>query len=205
MTEPQRIKAWEGKGMTLWSCDDGLKHAWVELESTIDGTTTTVRLTREQARELESPIIDGQALPHLRGIWQFEADNQTALSPDRLASVVAAKKAERAEAERVKQPTLAELQEAKNRKQSRLATATAMVTEKQHAVDWTKRYKTMAKQLANDLSEARALDMGLDLTHMEAELAKYERYIAALPGQETALNLAKAELRNAEAWDGTNE
>lgn len=205
MTEPQRIKAWENKGMTLWSCDDGLKHAWVELESTIDGTTTTVRLTREQARELESPIIDGQALPHLRGIWQFEADNQTALSPDRLASVVAAKKAEHAEAERVKQPSLAELQEAKNRKQSRVATATAMVREKQYAVDWTKRYKTMAKQLANDLSESRALDMGLDLTHMEAELAKYERYSAALPEQETALSLAKAELRNAEAWDGTNE
>lgn len=202
--QPQRIEAWTDpqSATTLYTCDDGQKHSWIELEvTTIDGTTETARLTRAQCAALHSEVLD-ETVPRLRGQWQFAQLNKRPADLAALSGTVAAIAAAHKEQDTLKPPTVEERQAARTRRRERISTAEYTLEKATEAVGWSQRHRKMAAELGKELNQARALDAGLDLTAMEEEYAKVTRWAAMLPEHEAAAAAAKAEAKAAYAWDG---
>ena len=202
--QPQRIEAWTDPqtGTTLYACDDGQKHSWIELAvTTIDGATESVRLTRAQCAALRSEVLD-ETVPRLRGQWELERLNKRPANLAALSGTVAAIAASRRKQDTPKAPTIEEQRAARKRRRERINTAEYTLQKATEAVGWSHRHRKMASELGKELNQARALDAGLDLTAMEEEHEKVIRWAAVLPEHEAAAAAAKAEVKAAYAWDG---
>lgn len=201
--QPQRIEAWtDTEGITLYACDDGQKHSWIELQvTTIDGTTESVRLTRAQCVVLHSEVLD-ETVPRLRGQWQFAQLNKRPADLAALSGTVAAIAAAHKEQDTPTPPTVKERQAARTRRRERINTAEYTLEKATEAVGWSQRHRKMACELGKELNQARALDAGLDLTAMEEEHEKVTRWAAVLPEHEAAAAAAEAEVKAAYRWDG---
>lgn len=202
--QPQRIEAWTDpqSATTLYTCDDGQKHSWIELEvTTIDGTTETARLTRAQCAALHSEVLD-ETVPRLRNQWQFEQLNKRPANLSALSGTVAAIAAAHKEQDTPTPPTIEEQRAARKRRRERISTAEYALQKATESVGWYGRYAKIAFELGKELNQARALDVGLDLSALEEEHEKVTRWAAMLPEFEAAAAAAEAEVKAAYRWDG---
>ncbi len=201
--QPQRIEAWtDTEGITLYTCDDGQKHSWVELEvNTIDGTTETVRLTRAQAASLQSEVLD-ETVPSLRTVWDFERLNRRPASLSSLSRAVSGATSSRKEQATPTPPTIYEQQAARKRRRDRINEAESAVRRAKESAGHYHRHTLVAAELEKQLNQARAVDSGLDLSVMEAEHEKVVGLAALLPAAEAKVTAAEAEVKAAYRWDG---
>lgn len=201
--QPQRIEAWtDTEGITLYACDDGQKHSWIELQvTTIDGTTESVRLTRAQAAALHSEVLD-ETVPRLRTVWDFERLNRRPASLSSLSRAVSGATSSRKEQATPTPPTIYEQQAARKRRRDRINEAESAVRRAKESAGHYHRHTLVAAELEKQLNQARAVDSGLDLSVMEAEHGKVVGLAALLPAAEAKVTAAEAEVKAAYRWDG---
>lgn len=199
--QPERVRDFhdEREGLTVWCADDGNGNAWIEVETSDDtGVTGMVKLTAAQAAVLDSDRLN-EAIPRLRGRWYWQTMGRVTTAHG-LAGQIAS--IEKSREPVVPQPTAEERAAARRAREERINTADQAVRKAQDVVDWRERYLRIATDLDNQLSQARALDAGLDLSALEEEHRENAKYAALLPGARKALSEARDELAAAKAWDG---
>lgn len=202
---PQRVRDYtdDRSGLSVFACDNGVDTSWIELEVTTDDTgTETLKLTRAQAESLESTVL-AEALPRLRGKWDWERINRRPASVGALSARVAGILEARQPVEPAP-PTVEQQYTARRAREQRYSEAQAALQRAKESAGWYERHDRMARELGKQLTEARALDAGLDLSSLESEFEQVTEYAALLPGALSKVKAAEREVTDAHAWDGYN-